>query len=98
MEKREGATEIPNRPAGTDRQVFGKIEAVGQNDGVVLRCQTGHLIIYREPSRECFRLSVGKRNEVGKTVSEVANPVSRIEITSRLTRKTVSRPLKRHRV
>lgn len=70
MEKREGATEIPNRHACSSRPVFGKIEAVGQNDGVVLRCQAGHLIIYREPSRECFRLSVGKRNEVGKTVSE----------------------------
>ena len=97
MEKREGATEIPNRHACSSQPVFGKIGAVGQNDGVVLRCQTGHLIIYSEPSRECFRLSVSKRNEVGKTVSEVANPVSRIEITSRLTRKTVSRPLKRHR-
>ena len=90
---RRSPTDLPGR---TGRSV-GKIGAVGQNDGVVLRCQTGHLIIYSEPSRECFRLSVGKRNEVGKTVSEVANPVSRIEITSRLTRKTVSRPLKRHR-
>ena len=74
-------------------RLWKKLERLNKTEWLFWFIQQDVLIICIGTVKVFFWLSVRRKREAGKTVSEVGNPVSRIGFTSRLIEKMVSRPV-----